>query len=81
MVINHVFSVQFEKGRKFNLKVLNCQPENVYQTLVENLALYHKTCYSKYNQRMLNRLIEKEDDFSKTPPDAVMVMKLMISEH
>ena len=62
MVINHVFSVQFEKGRKFNLKVLNCQPENVYQTLVENLALYHKTCYSKYNQRMLNRLIEKEDD-------------------
>ena len=60
---------QFEKERKFNLKVLNCHPENVYQTLVKNKALYHKTCYSKYNQRMLNRLIEKKDDVNMSISD------------
>ena len=61
---------QFEKEGKFSLKVLNCHPENVYQMLVRNKALYRKTCYSKYNQRMLNRLIEKKDDVNISISDS-----------
>ena len=64
---------QFEKEGKFNLKVLNCHPENVYQTLVKNKALYHKTCYSKYNQRMLSILIEKKDNVNISIRDSHII--------
>ena len=64
---------QFEKEGKFSLKVLNCHPENVYQTLVKNKALHHKTCYSKYNQLMLNRLIEKKDDVNISISDSDII--------
>ena len=64
---------QFEKEGKFNLKVLNCHLGNVYHTPVKNKALYHKTCYSKYNQRMLNRLIEKMDDVNISISDSDII--------
>ena len=64
---------QFEKEEKFNLKVLHCHPENVYLTLVKNKALYHKTCCSKYNQRMLNRLTEKKDDVNMSISDSDII--------
>ena len=64
---------QFEKEGKFNLKVLNCHPENMYQTLVKNKALYHKSCYSKDNQRMLNRLIEKKNDVNISIRDSDII--------
>ena len=53
---------QFKKEDKFSLKVLNCHLGNVNQSLVKNKVLYHKTSYSKYNQRIINRLIEKKDE-------------------
>ena len=64
---------QFEKEGKFNLKVLNCHPENVYHTLLKSKALYRKTCYSKCNQRMLNGLIEKKDDVNKSISDSGII--------
>ena len=78
MVISHcLLCYPNSKEGKFNLNVLNCHPENVYQMLVKNKALYHKTCYSKYNQRMLNRLIEKKDDINAS----ISVSDIISPEH
>ena len=51
---------QFEKQGCFNLQALGCNNENLLEYLESHNALFHKSCYSKYNQRMLDRLIEKK---------------------
>lgn len=48
---------KFEDEGKFNLKNLGCDTTtNLHEYLISNNAVYHKSCYSRYDQRMLNRI-------------------------
>ena len=52
---------KFEDEGKFDLKNLGCDTTNLYEYLISNNAVYHKSCYSRYNQQMLNRITEKKE--------------------
>ena len=42
---------------KFDIKKFDCDPtkDKIKEAFILNKAVYHKNCYSKYNQRMLDR--------------------------
>ena len=43
----------------FNREVLGCNEEDTYERLVSNKVSYYKSCYSKYNQHMLNKVLDR----------------------
>ena len=51
---------QFAKLGKFNIDKFNCdtpEPGKIKETFVINKAVYHKNCFSKFNQQKLTRAL------------------------
>lgn len=41
---------KFEEEEKLNLKSLDCDTTDLHEYLIFYNAVYHKSCYSRYNQ-------------------------------
>lgn len=41
----------------FNLEELDCNEEEIYEHIVSSKALFHKSCYSKYNKCLSNMVL------------------------
>ena len=62
---------QFAKRGKFNINRLACNDgkDALKETLISNRAIYHKTCYTRFNDQKLQRLRDNESSSSSKTAD------------
>ena len=54
--------IQFAALGKFDFTKFHCEPnaKDIEKQFKKQMAIYHKHCYSKYNQRILDREVNAQ---------------------